>query len=320
MRIAEQYETMRLIEEFMIQANVCAAETLEKAGSPLVYRVHDAPSKEKIGALAEFLASLDIKIAKGQVLKPAQFNQILDRVRETEYERMVSDVVLRSQAQAIYSPENLGHFGLNLRRYAHFTSPIRRYADLIVHRALIGALKLGPEGLTKSEIAELDDIAEHISMCERRAMLAERDSVDRYIASYLSDRVGAEFTGRISGATRFGLFIRLDETGADGLVPISSLGHDFFHHNEALHALIGAASGHTYRIGDRVRVVLREAVPITGGLRFDLIEGGSPGEPARGKSRSPRRPPDRKKRGGKKNAGAKQVDKKKGIGKSTKRR
>lgn len=274
-RIAERFESMRLIEECMIQANVSAAEELEKQRSPLIYRIHDAPSREKLMSLSEFLETLDIKIPKGAVMKPTHFNRILQQAAETEMGQMVSDVVLRSQSQAVYSPDNLGHFGLNLRRYAHFTSPIRRYADLIVHRALISACKLGPDGLSDEDVKALGQTAEHISHTERRSMVAERDSNDRYIASYLEQHIGTEFHGRISGVTRFGLFIRLTDTGADGLVPISSLDYDFFHHDEAAHALIGARTGIRFRIGDSVRVRLEEATPVTGGLRFEITEGGT---------------------------------------------
>lgn len=306
-RIGDKFESMRLIEEFMIQANVCAAETLEKKHLPLIYRVHDAPSPEKLNALAEFLQTLNISFAKGQTVKPAQFNKVLSEVRESEFTQMVSDVVLRSQAQAIYDPENIGHFGLNLRRYAHFTSPIRRYADLIVHRALVSALGFGEDGQSAEEAGEMAAIAEHISMTERRSMLAERDSTDRFIAAYLEDRVGAEFRGRVSGVTRFGLFIKLEETGADGLIPISSLGSEYFHHDEARHALIGERSGLTFRLGETVIVRLEEVVPVSGGMRFALVEGGSEGKPAgggarlRGRTRHPtrqkasgRRPPKEK--------------------------
>lgn len=302
-KIADKFESMRLIEECMIQANVSAAETLEEKRSPLIYRVHDAPSREKLMALSEFLETINIKLAKGAVMKPQHFNQILERVKDGEYSRMVSDVVLRSQAQAIYSPDNLGHFGLNLRRYAHFTSPIRRYADLIVHRALVGALKLGDDGLSDIDVKSLSQTAEHISQTERRAMLAERDSNDRYIASYLEKRIGAEFTGRISGVTRFGLFIRLTDTGADGLVPISSLGYDFFHHDEAAHALIGARTGTRYRIGDPVRVKLEEAVPVTGGLRFEMIEGGTEQKGKRPRGPRPAGRPPFKRQGSRKSRG-----------------
>ncbi|MEX2249960.1 MAG: ribonuclease R, partial [Parvibaculum sp.] len=249
-RIGEKHESMKLIEEFMIQANVCAAETAEAKHRPVVYRIHDAPTREKLMALAEFLATLNLSFAKGETVRPANFNRILKAVDGTEHDRMVSDVILRSQAQAVYSPDNIGHFGLNLRRYAHFTSPIRRYADLIVHRALIAGMGLGKDGQTDDETAGLGEIAEHISMTERRSMLAERDSKDRFIAAFLEARIGAEFRGRVAGVTRFGLFVKLDETGADGFVPISTLGGDFFHHDEILHALIGERTGLTYRLGD----------------------------------------------------------------------
>ncbi|MGB3808859.1 MAG: ribonuclease R [Parvibaculum sp.] len=278
--IAEKYESMKLIEEFMIQANVCAAETLQHKQRKLVYRIHDAPSREKLAALAEFLKTLDMSIAKGQVTRPATFNKILRDVDGTEFDQMVSTIVLRSQAQAIYSPDNIGHFGLNLRHYAHFTSPIRRYADLVVHRALISALGQGKDGQSDEEVSAMAEIAEHISMTERRSMLAERDSNDRFIAAFLEARIGAEFRGRIAGVTRFGLFVKLEETGADGLIPISNLGTEYFHHDEARHALVGERSGLTYRLGEQVTVRLEEAVPITGGLRFDIVEGGRPGKPA----------------------------------------
>jgi ribonuclease R len=185
---------------------------------------------------------------------------------------VLNDVTLRTQAQAVYAPDNLGHFGLNLARYAHFTSPIRRYADLVVHRALIRALKLGENGLSDSEAANLGETADHISMTERRAMAAERDSVDRYVAAYMEDRVGAEFDARVTGVTRFGLFLRLKETGADGLLPIRALGLEFFRHDEKRHALVGDRTGTVYRLGEIVRVRLAEAAPLTGGLRFDLAD------------------------------------------------
>ena len=279
-RIADKFESMKLIEEFMIQANVCAAETAEQKQTQVIYRIHDAPSREKLIALSEFLQTLNLSFPKGQIVKPSNFNRILNEVNGTEFDQMVSTVVLRSQAQAVYAPDNIGHFGLNLRRYAHFTSPIRRYADLVVHRALISALRLGGDGQSPEEAGSLAEIAEHISDTERRSMLAERDSMDRFIAAFLEARIGAEFPGRISGVTRFGLFVRLEETGADGLVPISNLGTEFFHHDEAGHALIGERSGLTFRLGERVIVRLAEAVPVTGGLRFDIVEGGKEGKPA----------------------------------------
>jgi ribonuclease R len=272
----ERLESMRLIEEFMIMANVAAAESLEKARQPLIYRVHEEPSQEKLYAFSDYLKTIGIPFAKGQVMKPAVFNRILTRSKGTPHEEVMNDVVLRTQAQAIYAPENIGHFGLNLQRYAHFTSPIRRYADLVVHRALIRALKLGDGGLSDSEVARLSDTADHISMTERRAMAAERDSVDRYVAAYMEDRVGAVFDARIAGVTRFGLFVRLKETGADGLLPIRALGAEFFKHDEKRHALVGERSQTIYRLGDIVRVRLAEAAPLTGGLRFDLADDDSP--------------------------------------------
>jgi ribonuclease R len=268
----ERLESMRLIEEFMIMANVAAAETLEKARLPLIYRVHEEPSKEKIAAFADYLRTIGMSFAKAQVLKPGLFNRILARVKSTVHEEVMNEVVLRTQSQAVYAPDNLGHFGLNLQRYAHFTSPIRRYADLVVHRALIRAGRLGEGGLSDGEIARLGETAEHISMTERRAMAAERDSVDRYVAAYMEDRVGAVFPARISGVTRFGLFVRLKETGADGLIPMRALGADYFRHDEKRHALVGQRSGVVYRLGDAVSVRLAEAVPLTGGLRFDLAD------------------------------------------------
>jgi len=279
-------ETHRLIEEFMILANVCAAETLEAHHQPLIYRTHDEPTLEKLNALAEFLHTIDIKLAKGQVLRPAQFNGILARVRETEHEHLVNEIVLRTQAQAEYVTQNYGHFGLNLRRYAHFTSPIRRYADLIVHRALITALKLGEGGLPRSDPAELAEIAAKISSAERRAMAAERETVERLIAIHLADQVGAQFEGRISGVNKAGLFIRLAESGADGFVPISSLAQDYFRYEEGRHALIGSRTGLMHRLGDLVSVRLVEAAPLAGALRFELLEGGRPSRaPSRAKIR-----------------------------------
>ncbi|HUO98122.1 MAG TPA: ribonuclease R [Rhizomicrobium sp.] len=268
----ERLESMRLIEEFMILANVAAAETLEKARAPLIYRIHEEPSKEKIFAFSDYLRTIGMNFAKGQVMKPGMFNRILASAKGGPHEQVMNDVVLRTQAQAVYDPTNFGHFGLNLAKYAHYTSPIRRYADLIVHRALIRALKLGEGGLSDRETASLAEISEHISMTERRAMAAERDSTDRYVAAFMEDRVGATFDARVSGVTRFGLFVRLAETGAEGLLPARALGTEYFRHDERRHALAGERTGTTYRLGDVVRVRLAEAAPLTGGLRFDLAE------------------------------------------------
>jgi ribonuclease R len=264
----------RLIEEFMIAANMAAAETLEAKRTPLIYRVHDAPSKEKLSSLSEFLATLGLKLPKSGTLKPAHFNRILADTRASPTAELVSEVILRSQAQAEYSPGNFGHFGLNLRRYAHFTSPIRRYADLAVHRALVRALDLGEGGLTDEEIAQLEATAEAISATERRAMAAERETSDRLIAAYLADRIGARFQARVSGLVRTGLFVRLTETGADGFVSASSIGHEYFFYDEARQALIGADSNLAYQLGDAVEVRLIEAIPTAGALRFEMLSEG----------------------------------------------
>jgi len=272
-------EAHRLIEEMMIQANVAAAETLEQARTPLIYRVHEAPSQEKIFNLADFLQTLGKPWTKGEPATTRRFNRLLEEMRETPHADVVNEVVLRSQMQAIYSPENIGHFGLNLDRYAHFTSPIRRYSDLIVHRGLIRALKLGSDGLTDREIAELPTIAETVTETERRSMAAERDAMDRYMAAFLSDRVGRVFPGRITGVTRFGLFIRLTETGADGLVPVSSLGDEYFTHDDRAHALVGERTGRRWMLGKAVEVRLREATPVTGGLLFEMLSEPDPRDP-----------------------------------------
>jgi ribonuclease R len=273
--VPERLDAHKLIEEFMILANVAAAEMLEKKALPLIYRVHDEPTLEKVHNLQEFLKTLDLPFAKSGALRPALFNRVLAQVKGHDSEPLVNEVVLRSQAQAEYSAENYGHFGLNLRRYAHFTSPIRRYADLIVHRALIRGLGLGEGALPPTETMEsLSEVAAQISVTERRAMKAERETADRLIAHFLADRIGATFQGRISGVTRAGLFVKLSDTGADGLIPIRTLGTEYFNYDEARHALVGSRSGAMHRLGDVVDVRLVEAAPVAGALRFELLSEG----------------------------------------------
>ena len=295
-RIRERLDAHRLIEEFMIQANVAAAETLERARIACLYRVHEVPTVEKIEALRAFLRTLDLKIAQGEVLKPSSFNRLLDQVRESPHRQMINELVLRSQTQAYYGPDRLGHFGLALMSYAHFTSPIRRYADLIVHRALIRALDLGNDGLTGDEMGDLTRIGEVISQHERRAMAAERESTDRYLAAFMSNRIGAVFEARISSVTRFGLFVALLENGADGLIPISSLGAGYYRHDPVRHALTAERGRDVFRLGDHIQVKLEEATPLTGGLRFSVVRPGQADHqtarqdhPARGPHQKPSR-------------------------------
>jgi ribonuclease R len=277
----ERLDSHKLIEEFMIAANVAAAETLELKRQPVMYRVHDQPDAAKVDALRESLKGLGLNLAKGQVLRPKMFTDLLVKVRGTTYAAMIHDLVLRTQAQANYSPHNLGHFGLALSRYAHFTSPIRRYSDLLVHRALIDAHRFGDDGLPKDAEANFESLGQHISSTERRAAAAERDAMDRYAAAFLADREGQIFKGRINGVTRFGLFVTLEESGASGLVPMGSLPDDWYDHDERAHALIGRRWGREYRLGEPVHLRLVEADPATGGLLLHIIEGAeAAAEPA----------------------------------------
>lgn len=274
--VPERLDAHKLIEEFMIQANVAAAETLEAKRQALVYRIHDAPSLAKQESLREFLQTLGLSLARGAQMLPNQFNGILARVRGADNEGLVNEVVLRSQSQAEYSPANIGHFGLNLKRYAHFTSPIRRYADLIVHRGLIAALGLGPGGLTQDEAERLEEVSALISATERRAMAAERDTVDRLIAAYLAERIDDRFDARISGVTKSGLFVQLPQYGADGFIPVSTLGGDYYIYDETARSLFGERTGKGYQLADRVEVRLIEVAPMAGAMRFEMLTEPKP--------------------------------------------
>jgi ribonuclease R len=274
--VPDRLNAHKLIEECMIQANVCAAETLEAKKQALVYRIHDAPSLAKQELLREFLQTIGLSLARGAQMRPVQFNGILERVHGEDNEELVNEVVLRSQSQAEYSPANLGHFGLNLRRYAHFTSPIRRYADLIVHRALIAALGLGADGLTPGEEARLEETAVLISATERRAIAAERETVDRLVAGYLSEKTGENFDARVSGVTKAGLFVQLPQFGADGFIPVSSLQGDYYIFDEAARTLFGERSGKGYQLADRVEVRLIEVAPMAGAMRFEMLTEPKP--------------------------------------------
>ncbi len=268
---ADRFDAHRLIEEAMVLSNVAAAEELIRRRTPLLFRVHEEPSPEKLDALRETAKAAGLTLAKGQVLQTRHLNALLHQAAGSETAELINLSTLRSMTQAYYAPQNLGHFGLALQAYAHFTSPIRRYADLIVHRALIAAHGWGDDGLTAADIEALEETAQAISQTERHAMLAERDTTDRYMAAYLSERIGADFTGRISGIARFGLFVKLDETAADGLVPMRALGDEYFRLDDGGTALIGQDTGRVLSLGQRVTVRVIEAAPVTGGIALDLI-------------------------------------------------
>lgn len=285
----DRFDAHKLVEEFMVMANVCAAETLEKAKADFIYRVHEEPSPEKMESLHETVQSVGMVLAKGQRLTTAQLNRLLDAAAGGEHAELINMIVLRSMTQAYYGPKNMGHFGLNLQRYAHFTSPIRRYSDLIVHRALIKAHGWGDDGITPQEVESLEATAEHISQTERRSMLAERDTTDRYLSAFLSEQVGSAFAGVVSGVARFGIFVKLDDTGADGLIPVSRLGHEYFVYDDDSRTLTGEHSRRVLRAGLRAKVKLAEADPLTGGLLFELLEvdGKTLPTPRRGKKTGP---------------------------------
>jgi len=292
----DRLDAHRLIEEFMILANVAAARELERRKTPLLYRVHEEPAPEKLDALRETAQSVGLTLAKGQVLKTAHLNRLLRAAEGTDNQDVIHMSTLRSMQQAYYHPGNFGHFGLALRAYAHFTSPIRRYSDLVVHRALVTAHGWGDDGFSAEEIERLEATAQHISETERRSMMAERDTTDRYLAAYLSERLGTEIGGRISGVQRFGVFVKLDETGADGLVPIRSIGQEFFHFDRENQTLMGADTGQIISLGQRVMVRLVEAAPVTGGLILELLEiegDGVARGPRKQRGRGPQRKPAR---------------------------
>lgn len=273
--VPRRLDSHRLIEEFMIQANVSAAETLEKGPISPIYRVHPLPSREKLHSFREFLHTLGLELPVQDNIRAEIFNNILATTKSQPVVELLNEVILRTQAQAEYTLKNYGHFGLNLKSYTHFTSPIRRYSDLITHRSIIRSLKLGPGGLTDTECSELHLIAAHISQMERRSMAAERETIDRLIAKYLSEQIGAEFDARISGFIKSGVFIRLVETGSDGFIPVSSLRDDYYNYVASQHAMIGNRHSLMYRLGDNVRVRLIETLPIKGSLRFEMLSPGN---------------------------------------------
>jgi ribonuclease R len=285
----ERLDAHKLVEDYMIAANVAAARALEAKKAPVMYRIHESPSREKLVALKDYLATFDLEFALGQVIKPAVFNRIIERIGDSDGRTEIMEQLLRTQMQARYGPERLGHFGLALATYAHFTSPIRRYADLLVHRALVSAYRLGEGGLPPGDEGRFEEIGEQISQLERRAMEAERETVDRYVAAFLADRVGQIVNCRITGVQSFGFFATVEGLGGDGLLFARDLGREYFRFDEAARQLIGDESGETYRIGQRLELRLAEANPVSGSLRFELPEGsyGGSSAPRRDRVRKP---------------------------------
>jgi ribonuclease R len=275
----ERLDSHRLVEDFMIAANVAAARALEAKKSPVMYRVHEPPSREKLEALKDYLETFGIKFTLGQVIKPSTFNHILERVGNSDFRPEIMEQLLRSQMQARYAPERLGHFGLALGTYAHFTSPIRRYADLLVHRALVSAYRLGEGGLPRADIEQFERIGEQISGLERRAMEAERETVDRYVAAYLSDQRGQVVMCRITGVQPFGFFATVVDFGGDGLVPVSTIGDEYFRYDEKSQQLVGEETGTAFRPGQKLRLRIAEADPVSGSLRFELPDHEGKGRP-----------------------------------------
>ncbi len=280
----ERLDAHKLIEDYMIAANVAAAKALEAKKAPVMYRVHEPPSREKLVALKDYLATFGVEFALGQVIRPGTFNHILDRIGEVDFRPQVMEQVLRTQTQAYYAPVNAGHFGLALGSYGHFTSPIRRYADLLVHRSLVAAYNLGPGGLSPSEAAAMEQIGQSISTLERRAMEAERDTIDRYVAAFLAERIGETVAARITGVVNFGVFATVEGVGGDGLLPVRDLGTEYFRFDEGARTLTGENSGTEFALGQRLELRLAEANPVTGALRFELVDApASRGRPMPGK-------------------------------------
>lgn len=305
-RTRERMDSHKLIEEFMILANVAAAKALEAKRAPCVYRVHENPDSAKLESIRSFLEAFGLSFPRGQVIRGKELNNLLLQAAELPYSHLISEVILRAQSQAHYGIQNYGHFGLALTQYAHFTSPIRRYADLLVHRSLITAYKLGEGGLSEDDMLELEEQAVHISATERTSISAERKSVDRFIASYLSDQIGARFEGRITGVTRYGLFVRLIESGAEGLIPIRSLPDDYYEHVEDQHALIGKRTRRTYRLGATLTVELLEADGVTGGTILGVTDDKGadiPGLTFKSSRKDGGSRPPRSNKGGKKSGG-----------------
>jgi ribonuclease R len=297
--VRERLDAHRVVEDFMIAANVAAAKALESKAHPVVYRIHEPPTREKLVALKDYFKSIGKNLALGQVITPGLFNRMIKDIADDAEKALVMEAVLRSQTQAYYGPQNAGHFGLALGSYAHFTSPIRRYADLLVHRALVDSFHLeqpkpqaalpATTGLSEHDRADLSKVTEAISQTERRAMEAERDTIDRYVAAWLSGRVGEVFDTRITGVQSFGFFATIVGLGGDGLVPVSTLGRDYFKYDEGARALVGDQTGERFAQGDTLKLRLAEANPLTGALKFEPLDGGGQRIERRGERVEPKK-------------------------------
>ena len=269
-----QQDAHQLIEEFMILANICAAETLEQARQPCVYRIHDQPDPEKIDSLRELTDALSLPFSKGQVITPHRFNELLAKVKDTDAETAVNEAVLRCQARAVYAPDNIGHYGLGLVRYAHFTSPIRRYADLLVHRALVRAIGTDNAELKLEPEDRLKEICAAISQTEQTAAKAERRTTARFAARILSQKDIKETEVTITGLTKSGLFVKLDDGASEGFVPRRTLPDDFYEPVAGGMMLLGRHHGWLFRLGDKLVCRLEDISPASGDITLSWCEGG----------------------------------------------
>ncbi len=267
----ESLVSHKMIEEFMIAANVAAARRLQLSTQPTMYRVHDRPPEEKLKEIKPLLDSLKLKLPNAPALKPEHLNRLIRLCRQKNHGGGIDDLVLRLQCQAQYSPQNIGHFGLGLKEYVHFTSPIRRYADLLIHRALINACGLSATQEELPSKRAFAETAEHLCSSERTAATAERDLTARYLSLYLKPLTGTEFEVKISGLTNAGIFVRIENLGAEGLIPMRSLPKDYYVLLDAGSCLKGTANKLKFRFGQTLSAVLCEAAPESGGLIFRYV-------------------------------------------------
>lgn len=263
-------EAHRIIEEMMLAANVSAARFLEKANIPTLYRVHEGPDPQRLLSLKEFLKALGLKLTGGDKPTSMDYAKLLAKIEKRPDAQLLQTVMLRSLQQAVYRPKNVGHFGLSYDRYCHFTSPIRRYPDLLVHRALKSLIHHHPVKKFTYTETNMQTLGEHCSMTERRADRATRDAVDWLKCEYLLDKVGESYSGRIIEVTNFGIFVELESVFVQGLVHVTSLPNDYYQYDAVHHLLRGKRSGKTYRLGDPIRVTVSRVNLDDRKIDFDL--------------------------------------------------